>query len=135
NAVLCTGSPITSDVYPTLYARATDNNPSPLSLGLTFEVERLDSSTGQYTLATTSPAIGIASGAEGRWTIPTDLGQGKFRYRVDLENYPPEPGKGLHAPAKSSYYYYEVKTGPFGTYSVNSADYPRDYWGAPAGNP
>ena len=133
HAVSCNGSlPTTSDAVPTLYASATDNNVSPLPLGLQFE---LWNKNATQQLASNPNLVGIANGTEGGWTLPGPLADDQYAYRVLTYNLPADGADWLHSDW-ADWYSFIARTGPFDeTPTAVSFDYPENYWGVPQGTP
>jgi hypothetical protein len=133
--VSCTSTTYTSDLEPTLYANAADNNPSPLNLNLWFEAWTADGSTR---LSWNTSGVQIASGSRGQWT--TNMGggfSGQFEYRVQDSNI---LVSGDRATARYSSWsgwfpFTDLPTAPTAAPSVSSYDYPADQWGQATGAP
>jgi hypothetical protein len=133
--VYCNGSVVTSDARPTFYATAADNNNPPLRPALHFHPNK----RGQ-TLPQPPPSgpVRIDSGAQGQWTMPTDLENGDYRFRVYVDNNPGS-SQNLHNPANdgySSWHNFTVDASPPSSpYFQENKDYPEGFWGAPSGAP
>ncbi|MBA8926786.1 hypothetical protein BC739_003992 [Kutzneria viridogrisea] len=135
NTVTCTGTPITPDAHPTLYASATDNNNPPLNIGLAFEVYDNTGTTPIAGSGGSASAINIASGSEGAWTDTTDLGDGKYAMRVADLNYPADDSGSKYS-GYSYWYNFDAHSRPITqTPTATSFDYPANYWGAAQGAP
>lgn len=132
HAVNCNGMPTTPDAKPTMYATATDNNASPLPLGLTFEVWNRDAT---QSIQSTQNMVEIGSGSEGTWTADSALPENQYAYRVKATNLPMDGADWLPSDW-STWYSFIARTGPFDeTPTATSFDFPQDYWGAVQGAP
>ncbi|MFC0436458.1 LamG-like jellyroll fold domain-containing protein [Kutzneria buriramensis] len=131
--VSCNGGlPTTSDTTPTLYSSATDNNDSPLPLGLQFQLWNKDA-TKQ--LAANPNLIGIANDTEGGWTVPKSLADDQYAFRATTINMPADGADWLTS-NWSDWYSFIARTGPFDeTPTAFSFDYPEGYWGSAQGTP
>ncbi|WP_249227151.1 LamG-like jellyroll fold domain-containing protein [Kutzneria sp. CA-103260] len=132
HAVNCNGMPTTPDANPTLYASATDNNASPLPLGLQFEVWNRDAT--QW-IVSNQNLVGIANGTEGSWTTSQALPENQYAYRVQATNEPADGADWLQS-RWSDWFSFIARTGPVDQVpTATSFDYPQDYWGVPQGTP
>lgn len=84
-ATTCNGTTRTTTHTPTLNARATDNNPSPLQPALWFEITAAGNTT---TLAKNTTPIRINSGNNGTWTTTPPVADGSYTFRVKVDNIP-----------------------------------------------
>ncbi len=136
NEVRCTGVPVTPDAQPTVHSTATDNNAPPLQLRLGHEVWNSTRTTMVVNTPSPSPDV-IASGATGRWLLPDPLGDGSYSLRTAARNiYPGNANRDLWGPWSTWYSFAIDATAPATAPTVGtSEDYPRGYWGAPAGAP
>ncbi|RKT54155.1 LamG-like jellyroll fold domain-containing protein [Saccharothrix australiensis] len=134
NAITCTGRIITPDAHPTLYATATDNNDSPLNIGLYYEVWN---DAADKKVAANNGNVVIASGTQGQWVTDTNLGNGDYRLRVTAENrFPGDSKKNLWSKGWSSWLPFTTRGNPItATPTINSKDYPADNWGRPQNLP
>ncbi|MFG1948715.1 LamG-like jellyroll fold domain-containing protein [Nonomuraea sp. NPDC048826] len=131
NAVTCTGKVITPDARPVLYAKATDNNDPPLNPALWYHVTTADESR---TLGS-GGGVRIDSGSEGGWREPDDLGDGDYKFRVYVDNNPGHPHNTNSG--YGDWYHFTARSTPLTVAPTiePSVDYPKNYWGAPAGAP
>ncbi|ONI91202.1 hypothetical protein ALI144C_01780 [Actinosynnema sp. ALI-1.44] len=128
-AVTCTGQPITSDAYPTLSATATDNNIPVLNILLYFEVWTADETTH----ITTSPPIQVASGTTGQWQVNVNLGNGDYGYRVAVKNTGGDGTGEIWNGTFSPWTKFQTRATPPAKPTLDSRDYPPNYWGHGAG--
>ncbi|TMR96585.1 LamG-like jellyroll fold domain-containing protein [Nonomuraea basaltis] len=131
NAVNCNGKVVTPDAHPMLYAKATDNNDPPLNPALWYHVTTADESRPLGS----GGGVRIASGTEGGWREPDDLGNGDYKFRVYVDNNPGHP-HNTNA-GYSDWYHFTTRSTPLTVAPTieTSVDYPKNYWGAPTGAP
>ncbi|WP_157367990.1 LamG-like jellyroll fold domain-containing protein [Alloactinosynnema sp. L-07] len=130
NEIKCDGKVVTPDAKPTLSAIATDNNNPPLNPALWFHVWAADDSRQ----ASGGGGVRIASGTRGSWPEPDDLGNDNWKFRVYVDNNPGST-QNLNA-GYSPWYHFTTLSKPIRQApTVNSFDYPNNYWGAPTDVP
>lgn len=140
NPVACPGKPVYSrDTTPTLRAEATDNNPSPLNVGLNFSLwDALPTSVVHRYNTTSVPA---ASNTPASWATNTSgntndaspLGDDPYEFHASATSLSPDTGD--QSSPWSSYYHFTIDHTPPSTPSIASFDYPANTWGAPQGTP
>jgi len=136
--VQCSGKPIyTRDTTPGPFAQARDNNPSPVSVGLWYEVY-----TGGGTRVRYNPAaVSAASDTRTVWytnstntNSATALGDGVYDLRVRASSMSPDTADQYSAWTAGHYYFTIDHTAP-ATPTISSFDYPPNAWGAPENTP
>jgi hypothetical protein len=122
----------TSAAEPTLFATATDDNPSPLPVDLWFQVWN---STGSAEESWNTGTVQASSGSPGRWT--TDDGASlpvgnEFRARAQSTGVP--SGQAAIYSGWSGWFpFTDLSTPPSAVPTVTSSDYPSQQWGQPQG--
>jgi hypothetical protein len=132
SAVTCTNPPTvyTSDNTPTVSARAHDNNPDPLPVGLWFEIANAGSST---VIRSNSSAIQGAGDTQLGWTTTPALPDGNYQFHTWAASNSPDT-----ANAKSStttWWPFTVDSTPPAAPTLSSFQYPNGYWGPSAASP
>lgn len=130
--ITCSGLVHTTNNRPTLNAKASDYNPSPLTLKHHFHVYRASDN-----VRVTSGSDEAATNTTAQWTVPSALPDGNYYFMVNVESLAGlTPNQISFGTAK---YAFAIQSGTINaTPTFASFDYPRSsetevLWGAPAG--
>lgn len=139
--VACSGKPIyTRDNTPTVYAQANDNNPSPLNVGLDYEV--WNNPVGSAVVRKNTAPVSTPQNTRTGWTTNSSntnstavLPNGAYDLRVRAESMSTDTAHQFSG--YSGWYAFTVDaTAPSAsTLGIQSFEYPRDYWGSAPSTP
>jgi hypothetical protein len=134
-AVTCTSTTYESSAKPTLSAKGTDNNPSPLDLKLNFAVDNAaESSTVE-----SGTSSQIANNSTASWTGGTALANNTgYEFRASATNIVPAGTGGapdVTGPDSGWYAFTSLSALPSAAPTVYSHDYPASQWGQASSSP
>lgn len=139
--VACPNKPIyTRDNTPTLYAQANDNNPSPLNVGLDYEV--WNNPQGSAVIRKNPSPVSTPQNTRTGWTTNSSntnstaaIPNGPYALRVRAESMSTDTAHQLSG--YTGWYLFTVDATAPSTASlgIQSFEYPRDYWGSAPSTP
>ena len=134
--VTCTSTTYTSDATPAVTATGKDNNPSPLNLDYTYN---LDTSAGASVKEATvdNGGGGYASGTAVTWTAPALTSGDAYEVDVQTKNVLTSGDKATArtSPWSPEFDFTVLSTPPAAGPAISSFDYPSAQWGQSQGAP